>query len=316
MTRNRDRRIWAIARGEAVDPAVPIDDSETPPFVDAKTNLDEDRRRSSAPTASLTQMTVGQGLKVELFASEEQFPELVNPVQMAFDTRGRLVGGRLEELSALAAEDADGRQAADPRGHQRRRPADKRTVFAGDLAQSDRFRVLERRRHRRAAAQPRVPQGHQRRRPLRREARSSCTDSTPPTRTTRSTASRSTRAARSTCRKASSTARRSKRRGRPTLRQADGGVYRFEPRTWKFEIYVPMNFPNPHGHVFDGWGRDIIFDAHRRAAVSTDRRSRRRSTTRRWKRRRRRGRATCARGPSAAPRFSRAVTFPSRCRAT
>jgi hypothetical protein len=47
----------------------------------------------------------------------------------------------------------------------------------------------------------------------------------------------------------------------PTLRQADGGVYRFEPRTWKLETYVPMNFPNPHGHVFDGWGRDIIFDA-------------------------------------------------------
>jgi hypothetical protein len=22
-----------------------------------------------------------------------------------------------------------------------------------------------------------------------------------------------------------------------------------------------MNFPNPHGHVFDGWGRDIVFDA-------------------------------------------------------
>ena len=47
----------------------------------------------------------------------------------------------------------------------------------------------------------------------------------------------------------------------PTVRQADGGVYRFEPRSRKFEVYVPMNFPNPHGHVFDGWGRDIIFDA-------------------------------------------------------
>ena len=47
----------------------------------------------------------------------------------------------------------------------------------------------------------------------------------------------------------------------PVLRQADGGVYRFEPRTWKIETYVPMNFPNPHGHVFDEWGRDIIFDA-------------------------------------------------------
>ena len=47
----------------------------------------------------------------------------------------------------------------------------------------------------------------------------------------------------------------------PTLRQADGGVYRFEPRTWKFETYIPFNFPNPHGHVFDRWGRDIVFDA-------------------------------------------------------
>ena len=45
------------------------------------------------------------------------------------------------------------------------------------------------------------------------------------------------------------------------MRQADGGIFRFEPRTWKFEIYIPMNFPNPHGHVFDRWGRDIVFDA-------------------------------------------------------
>ena len=47
----------------------------------------------------------------------------------------------------------------------------------------------------------------------------------------------------------------------PVVRQADGGVFRFEPRTSKFETYVPMNFPNPHGHTFDHWGRDIIFDA-------------------------------------------------------
>ena len=47
----------------------------------------------------------------------------------------------------------------------------------------------------------------------------------------------------------------------PVTRQNDGGVYRFEPRTWKFETYVPFNFPNPHGHVFDQWSRDIVFDA-------------------------------------------------------
>ena len=59
----------------------------------------------------------------------------------------------------------------------------------------------------------------------------------------------------------SSTARRSKRRGGRSTRQVDGGVYRFEPKTWKFETYIPFNFPNPHGHVFDHWGRDIVFDA-------------------------------------------------------
>jgi hypothetical protein len=41
----------------------------------------------------------------------------------------------------------------------------------------------------------------------------------------------------------------------------DGGIYRFEPRTWKFEAFIPFNFPNPHGHVFDHWGRNIVFDA-------------------------------------------------------
>ncbi len=35
-------------------------------------------------------MTLAKGCKVNLFASEEQFPELVKPVQMAWDTRGRL----------------------------------------------------------------------------------------------------------------------------------------------------------------------------------------------------------------------------------
>ncbi len=35
-------------------------------------------------------MTVAKGMKVNLFASEEMFPEMINPVQMAFDTKGRL----------------------------------------------------------------------------------------------------------------------------------------------------------------------------------------------------------------------------------
>ena len=114
-------------------------------------------------------MTVGKGLKVELFASEKEFPELVNPVQMAFDTKGRLWVAvwpnyphwqpktpMNDKLLILEDTNGDGK-------------ADKRTVFAGDLHNPTGFEfcnggVL--------VAQPpnlRVPQGHQRRRQVRRQ---------------------------------------------------------------------------------------------------------------------------------------------------
>ena len=45
------------------------------------------------------------------------------------------------------------------------------------------------------------------------------------------------------------------------IRNVDGAIYRFEPRTFKFERYVAYGFANPHGRVFDYWGNDIITDA-------------------------------------------------------
>src|SRR5262249_9115282 len=66
----------------------------TPPFVEVITNkpgpLPGGKHVFLSGEDSLSQMTVGKGLKVGLFASEEMFPELVNPVQMSFDTKGRL----------------------------------------------------------------------------------------------------------------------------------------------------------------------------------------------------------------------------------
>ena len=78
-------------------------------------------------------MTVGKGLKVNLFASEKEFPDLANPVQMAFDTKGRLWVAvwptyphwkPKEEMNdkILILEDTDGDGKAD-----------KQTVFADDL---------------------------------------------------------------------------------------------------------------------------------------------------------------------------------------
>ncbi len=92
-------------------------------------------------------------------------------------------------------------------------------------------------------------------------SRSCCTASTRPTRITPSTASPSTPAARSTCRKGIFHRTQVETPWGPVNRQVDGGVYRFEPRTWKFETFIPFNFPNPHGHVFDHWARNIVFDA-------------------------------------------------------
>ena len=158
-------------------------------------------------------MKLGPGLKVELFASEKEFPELVKPVQMAFDTRGRLWVAAWknyphwqpktpmdDKLLILEDTNGDGK-------------ADKRTVFAGDLHNPTGFEfwnggvIL--------AQAPNLvflkdTNGDDK---ATTASRSSSAASTPPTRTTRSTASRSIRAARSTSRKASSIAARSRRRG-------------------------------------------------------------------------------------------------------
>jgi hypothetical protein len=39
---------------------------------------------------ALNTLTVPEGYKIELFASEVEFPDLANPVQMSFDNKGRL----------------------------------------------------------------------------------------------------------------------------------------------------------------------------------------------------------------------------------
>jgi glucose/arabinose dehydrogenase/lysophospholipase L1-like esterase len=260
LTRNRDRRIWAISRGgndSRTDPKV--DDSDTLPFVDAKTNFPTTPVFMSG-AASVTAMTVGSGLKVELFASEEMFPEVVKPVQMAFDTKGRLwiacwknyphwqpKTPMDDKLLILEDTNGDGK-------------ADKRTVFAGDLNNPTGFEfynggVI-------VAQQPNVvflkdTNGDDRY--DTKEILLGGFDSAD----THHAINSFTFDPGGALYMQEGVFHRTQVESpwAPVLRQADGGVYRFEPRTWKVETYVPMNFPNPHGHVFDQWGRDIIFDA-------------------------------------------------------
>src|SRR5262249_41618137 len=46
----------------------------------------------------------------------------------------------------------------------------------------------------------------------------------------------------------------------PPQRLANAGVFRYEPRAQKFNVYVTYGFANPHGHVFNRWGQDIVVD--------------------------------------------------------
>jgi putative membrane-bound dehydrogenase-like protein len=44
-------------------------------------------------------------------------------------------------------------------------------------------------------------------------------------------------------------------------RLAEGGVWRYDPRTQEFQVHVSFAFANPWGHCFDRWGQNFIGDA-------------------------------------------------------
>ncbi|MCA9048318.1 MAG: hypothetical protein KDA89_06295, partial [Planctomycetaceae bacterium] len=122
MTSNRDRVIWAAAQGRQVT----ADDSNLPEPIPVISNkpgtLEEGKHRFLGGEEAMQMMTVHHGMEINLFASEEQFPELVNPVQSAVDPDGRLWVAAwptyphwhpLEEMNdkllILPDEDGDGR---------------------------------------------------------------------------------------------------------------------------------------------------------------------------------------------------------------
>lgn len=95
MVAVRDRRVWDIARGKPVVDT--IDDSQTGELIDPPTGLGRHYPRSEpkelkylSPEESIATMTTLDDLEVQLFASEREFPELANPCQLDFDSRGRL----------------------------------------------------------------------------------------------------------------------------------------------------------------------------------------------------------------------------------
>ena len=133
----RDQAVWAAAKGERFDLAAA--DAKTKPLPEVKTNYNASNKKNGSPDylkgqEAVKTLAVPAGYKVELFASEETFPDLAKPVRLAFDTRGRLWVATMPSYPAwrpgdakpddklLILEDTDGDGKAD-----------KQTIFARGL---------------------------------------------------------------------------------------------------------------------------------------------------------------------------------------
>jgi len=136
MTEIRDTAIWEATKGKTMDLAAA--DAKTRELPAVKTNYNKGQGDASEVylygNEALNRIKVAEGYKLELFASEKEFPDLANPVQMSFDNKGRLWVGVMpsyphykpgdvkaqDKLIILEDTDNDGK-------------ADKQTTFVDDL---------------------------------------------------------------------------------------------------------------------------------------------------------------------------------------
>lgn len=136
MAALRDTLIHQVASGKRAD--LEVDDSQTHALPPVQTNYRPSAKNGNEDylygEKAEQALSVPEGYKVELFASEKEFPNLANPMQLSFDNQGRLwvaamptyphyrPGDALPNDKLLIYEDTDGDGKAD-----------KETVFADQL---------------------------------------------------------------------------------------------------------------------------------------------------------------------------------------
>lgn len=84
LTQNRDQKIWALSQGDSYQ----VDDSNVPEPLIVGTHITRQVEYIDGE-AAIDRMTVPSDLEVNLFAAENEFPEIVNPVALQVDTKGR-----------------------------------------------------------------------------------------------------------------------------------------------------------------------------------------------------------------------------------
>src|SRR5947207_4978256 len=253
-TANRDKRIWAVAQGGDRKGS----DANVPPVETIESNKIDVSPYLGGEEA-IRHMTLAKGCQVNLFASEETFPELISPVQMAFDTKGRLWVAAWPSYpertptsktgdSLLIFEDKNGDGKADKVTHfldDLNCPTGFQFYKDGVLVMQapDLWFVRDTDGDGKADWKERVLMG---------------IDSADSHHTANSMVLEPGGA---TYLSDGVFHRTQVETAEGPVRNDDAGIFRFEPNTGRFERYVPYGFANPHGRVFDYWGTDIITDA-------------------------------------------------------
>ncbi|HTU26998.1 MAG TPA: PVC-type heme-binding CxxCH protein [Pirellulales bacterium] len=256
MVANRDQRVWTLAAGKSVPDT--IDDSNTGELAPIPSNVPEDVKITS-PEESQATFTLASGYQANLFASEGQFPDLRNPMAMSFDARGRLwvatmptypmyLPGEPVHDKLLIFEDTDGDGKAD-----------KQTVFADGLYLPTGFELGNGGVY--VAQEPNIVF-------LKDTDGDDHADTREIILSGFDSADSHHAAHVFTWDPAGGLHWQEgifhfSQIETPygPQRAHDGGVYRFEPRTLKLEVFGDYPFWNPWGHYIDRWGQNFVADA-------------------------------------------------------
>ena len=258
MTANRDARVWAVAKGGDLV----VKDDNLPPPVPVGTNKPGDKEDLSWTypdgQEAIAKIHVNENCKVNLFADEKMFPELANPVQMAWDTKGRLWVAAWKNYPERTPDSKDGDKLLifeDTNGDGK---ADKCTTFLGDLNAPTGFSFYKEGvlvmqapdlwyvpigKDGKAGTKERVLMG---------------LDSADSHHTTNAL---NPDPAGAVYPSDGVFHRTQVETANGPIRHSDAIAWRFEPRTMKMEKYAPYGLVNPHGKVWDRWGDDILTNA-------------------------------------------------------
>ena len=256
MVENREKRVWAIAKGEAVPDQ--IDDSNTGELVRVQTNAKGPIRLTTAEESKKT-FKLPEGYEVNLFASEEQFPDLKKPVQMTFDAKGRLwvttmgsypmyLPGKPVNDKVLIFEDTDGDGKAD-----------KQTVFADKLHVPTGIELGDGGAY--VAQQPNLMFLKDTDGDDKADVRKLVMHGFDTADSHHAMHAFTWDPGGALYWQEGTFHFSQVETPYGPKREHDAGVFRYEPKTEKFEVFVSYGFANPWGHYVDRWGQNLVADA-------------------------------------------------------